>query len=55
MNIWCALKDTFGGTPSTNLGLMLDISKMDDSLEDARSGCDKIDDTSARVLGSCDE
>ena len=51
LNIRCALKDTFRGTSSTKLGLMPlnslimqdDISKMNDSLEDARSGCDKID------------
>ena len=56
LNIWCALKKTFRGTPSTLLGIMPlnslimqdDISKMNDNLEDARSGCDKIDDTLKR-------
>ena len=44
------------GNPSTRLGLMDlnslimqdDIRKMNDRLEDARSGCDKIDDTLKR-------
>ena len=56
LNIGCALKDTFRGAPSTRLGLMPlnslimqdDISKMNARLEDARSGCDKIDDTLKR-------
>ena len=55
-DIGCALKYTFRGTPSTRLGLMPlnslimqdDISKMNDRLENARSGCDKIDDTLKR-------
>ena len=52
LNIGCALKKTFLGKPSTMLGIMPlnslimqdDISKMNDTLEDARSGCEKIDD-----------
>ena len=51
LNIGCALKKTFIGKPSTMLGIMPhnslimqdDISKMNDPLEDARSGCEKID------------
>ena len=54
--IGCALKKTFIGKPSTLLGIMPlnslimqdDISKMNDTLEDARSGCEKIDDTLKR-------
>ena len=56
LNIGCALKETFRGNPSTRLGLMhlnslimLDnISTINDRLEDAWSGCDKIDDTLKR-------
>ena len=56
LNIRFALKDTFRDTPSTSLGLMPlnslimqdDNSKMNDRLEDARSGCDMIDDTLKR-------
>ena len=56
LNIGCALKETFRGIPSTKLGRMHlnslimqdNISKMNDRLEDARSGCDKIDDTLKR-------
>ena len=53
LNIGCALKETFRGNPSTRLGLMQlnslimqdDISKMNERLDDASSGCDNIDDT----------
>ena len=56
LNIGCALKKTFLGKPSTMLGIMPlnslimqdDISKMNDTLEDARSGCKVIDDTLRR-------
>ena len=56
LNIGCALKKKFRGTPSTLLGILPpnslimqdDISKMNDNLEDARSGCDKIHDTLKR-------
>ena len=56
LNIGWALKETFRGIPSTRLGLMYlnslimqdDISKMNDRLEDARSGYDKMDDTIKR-------
>ena len=56
LNIGCALKKTFIGKPSTMLGIMPlnslimqdDISKMNDTLEDAWSGCEKIDDTLKR-------
>ena len=49
LNIGCALNKTFRCTPSTLLGLMPlnslimqdDISKMNDRLEDAKSGCDR--------------
>ena len=50
------LKKSFIGKPSTLLGIMPlnslimqdDISKLNDTLEDARSGCEKIDDTLKR-------
>ena len=56
LNIGCAVEDTFKGDPSTSLGFMDlnslilqdDISKMNDKLEDARAGCEKIDNTLKR-------
>ena len=53
LNIGCALKRTFLCKPSTTLGIMPlnslimqdDISKMNDTLEQAREGCKMIDDT----------
>ena len=56
LNIGCALKKTFIGKPYTMLGIIPlnsfimqdDINKMNDTLEDARSGCEKIDDTLKR-------
>ena len=50
------MEDTFKCDPSTSLGfidlnsliLQDDISKMNDKLEDARAGCEKIDNTLKR-------
>ena len=56
LSIGCALKKTFLGKPSTMLGIIPlnslimqdDVSKMNDTLEDARLGCKMIDDTLRR-------
>ena len=53
INIGHAIVDTFKGVPSTRLGtlglnsliLQDDISKANDTLEQAREGCEKIDET----------
>ena len=51
LNIGCAIEDTFIGRPSTSIGfvnlnslvLQDDVNKMNDSLPQARIGCNKID------------
>ena len=56
LNIGCAIEDTFKGKNSTRLGVMGlnslilqdDISKMNDRVEDARMGCELIDETLKR-------
>ena len=56
INIGHAIVDTFKGVPSTRLGtlglnsliLQDDISKANDTLEQAREGCEKIDETLKR-------
>ena len=50
LNIGCAIKDTFGEASSTHIGTLPlnavvmqdDIAKLNDNLEQARDGCDKI-------------
>ena len=50
LNIGCAIKDTFGEVSSTHIGTLPlnavvmqdDIAKLNDNLEQARDGCDKI-------------
>ena len=56
LNIGCAIEDTFKGKQSTRLGvlglnsliLQDDISKMNDTVEEARNGCELIDETLKR-------
>ena len=56
LNIGCAIEDTFICRPSTSIGfvnlnsliLQDDINKMNDSLQQARDGCNKIDETLKR-------
>ena len=51
LNIGCAIEDTFIGRPSTSIGfvklnslvLQDDVNKMNESLPQARIGCNKID------------
>ena len=56
LNIGCAVEDAYKGDPSTSLGFMDldslilqdDSSKMNDKLEDASTGCEKLDNTIKR-------
>ena len=56
LNIGCAIEDIFGLRPSTKIGfvnlnsiiLQDDISKMNDKVEQARDGCEKIDEVLKR-------
>ena len=58
LNIGSAIKDTFGNEKSTNIGNLYlnslifqdDISKMNDTLEQAREGCKRIDKTLQQKL-----
>ena len=56
LNIGCAIEDTFKGKPSTRIGfvelnsliLQDDISKMNDTMKQAKDGCNRIDETLKR-------